>query len=450
MSDVAIRVENLGKQYRIGQSEPYHRFSELLGGLVSAPLRHIQKLGQHARGEGANGSRLRRSDTFWALRDVSFEVNKGEVIGIIGRNGAGKSTLLKILSRITEPTTGLAEIRGRIGSLLEVGTGFHPELTGRENIYLNGAILGMTRAEITGKFDEIVAFAEVERFLDTPVKRYSSGMHMRLAFAVAAHLEPEILLVDEVLAVGDLQFTRKCLNRIREIKRSGSTVVFVSHNLPNIRQLCSRVIWLQHGRIQQIGPSYKLCEAYQLQAALLVSAMPNPAVRVRPPHNGRAAPKIAAVEIRDKTGNLCNRFSYGDTLNLIVTVDHPRIQDCAKDYAAVWFLYDQFGRQIAVGSSFPMDSVQFQPTDSTLLCNLGPLTLLPGTYTFRLVLHVPHYENLDELDPAIAFEVVSCDPFSTGYNYPGPFDAAFFLPHRWYRPNSATSFTPAALERNSA
>ena len=227
-----------------------------------------------------NGSRsalsAQRDNTIWALKDVSFTINRGEVVGIIGRNGAGKSTLLKILSRITEPTIGFAEIHGRVGSLLEVGTGFHAELTGRENIYLNGAILGMRKTEIERKFDEIVAFAEVEHFIDTPVKHYSSGMYLRLAFAVAAHLEPEILLVDEVLAVGDAQFQRKCMAKMEDVGRQGRTVLFVSHNMPAVTRLCQRTILLGKGGVQMDGPSHQVAGSY------LNSEVGNSAERVWP------------------------------------------------------------------------------------------------------------------------------------------------------------------------
>jgi lipopolysaccharide transport system ATP-binding protein len=243
MAELAIRVEKLGKQYRIGAGRPgYRTFREALVDGLTAQIKRLRSLS--VSGE---------DQTIWALRDVSFEVKHGEVLGIIGRNGAGKSTLLKILSRITEPTEGHVEIQGRVGSLLEVGTGFHPELTGRDNIYLNGAILGMRRTEIQSKFDDIVAFAEVERFIDTPVKRYSSGMYMRLAFAVAAHLEPEILLVDEILAVGDLAFQKKCLGKMGDVAKEGRTVLFVSHNLAAVKALCNRAILLHDGRIRQQG-----------------------------------------------------------------------------------------------------------------------------------------------------------------------------------------------------
>jgi lipopolysaccharide transport system ATP-binding protein len=256
MSNLAIRVENLGKQYRIGGPQArYKTLRETLNGAVAAPLRRVRSI---ARGRSSGSGR----ELFWALRDVSFEVRPGEVVGIIGRNGAGKSTLLKILSQITEPTEGFAELRGRVGTLLEVGTGFHPELTGRENIYLNGAILGMRRAETNRKFEEIVAFAEVERFIDTPVKHYSSGMYLRLAFSVAAHLEPEILIIDEVLAVGDTQFQKKCLGKIGDVSKEGRTVLFVSHNMAAVKTLCQRAILLEAGKQIMSGLSSDVVQSY--------------------------------------------------------------------------------------------------------------------------------------------------------------------------------------------
>jgi ABC-type polysaccharide/polyol phosphate transport system ATPase subunit len=250
----AIRVEMLGKRYRLGQRQRYLALRDRLGGLLRAPVRLLKR--------EANGFSSERKE-FWALRDVSFRVEPGEIIGVIGRNGAGKTTLLKILSRVTEPSAGWAEICGSVGSLLEVGTGFHPELTGRENIYLNGAILGMGRQEIGRKFDEIVAFAEVAEFLDTPLKHYSSGMQTRLAFAVAAHFEPEILLVDEVLAVGDLAFQKKCLGKMDEVARAGRTIIFVSHQMNQIRRLCSRVLWIDSGRLRMDGNAPEIVSSYE-------------------------------------------------------------------------------------------------------------------------------------------------------------------------------------------
>jgi lipopolysaccharide transport system ATP-binding protein len=260
MSELAIRVENVSKFYRIGARDTYKTLRDVVADAAKRPFLAVQALASGRHGE-------RPEESFWALKNVSFEVRQGEVLGIIGRNGAGKSTLLKILSRVTEPTEGRVEGYGCVGSLLEVGTGFHPELTGRENIYLNGAILGMTRAEINRKFDEIVAFAEIDQFLDTPVKRYSSGMYVRLAFAVAAHLEPEILIVDEVLAVGDAAFQTKCLGTMGKVAQSGRTVLFVSHNMPAVQSMCSRVIHLNSGRVVSDGYPTEVTSEYLRSSA---------------------------------------------------------------------------------------------------------------------------------------------------------------------------------------
>lgn len=258
MSDIAIRLEGIGKEYRIGgKKESYSTLRDILAEAFLSPFRRAAKL---LRGQATGAAEL--DEIFWALKNFSLEIKRGEIVGIIGPNGAGKSTLLKILSRITDPTTGCADIHGRVGSLLEVGTGFHQELTGRENIYLNGAILGMKRAEIDSKFDEIVTFADVERFIDTPVKHYSSGMYLRLAFAVAAHLEPEILLVDEVLAVGDATFRKKCLGKMRSVANEGRTVLFVSHQMEAIESLCDRVILIREGSIERDGIPSEIIEYY--------------------------------------------------------------------------------------------------------------------------------------------------------------------------------------------
>jgi lipopolysaccharide transport system ATP-binding protein len=266
MSDVVIQAEELGKKYRISHQQEHHRYvalRDVIANKLLAPKRWLES-------KIANGSNNKapKKEDFWALKDVSFEVKRGEVLGIIGRNGAGKSTLLKVLSRITEPTKGRVRIRGRVASLLEVGTGFHPELTGRENIYLNGSILGMTKAEIRQKFDEIVAFAEIEQFLDTPVKRYSSGMYVRLAFSVAAHLEPEILIVDEVLAVGDVGFQRKCMDYMKNLAQSGLTILMVSHNLFAVKAMSRRVLLLSGGKRQFDGSPTEGIELYENDSQL--------------------------------------------------------------------------------------------------------------------------------------------------------------------------------------
>jgi len=258
MAHIAVRVQNLSKEYRLGRPATNQMLREALSNAIYAPF--------HAVGRLLAGQRSRDRGTLWALRNVSFEVTRGEIVGIIGPNGAGKSTLLKILSRITEPTTGRVEIHGRVGSLLEVGTGFHPELTGRENVYLSGTFLGMKKAEIDRKLDEILAFSEIEKFADTPVKHYSSGMYVRLAFGVAAHLEPEILIVDEVLAVGDAAFQRKCLNKMEDVRQHGRTVLFVSHNMSAVTRLCQRAILIAGGCIQQDGPAPEVTSAYLLSS----------------------------------------------------------------------------------------------------------------------------------------------------------------------------------------
>ncbi len=294
-----IKVEHIGKQYLLGTREAaYSTIREVLTGAVRRPLKTL----------GRNG---RQEQTIWALRDVSFEVYPGEVVGIIGRNGAGKSTLLRILSRVTEPTTGRAELYGRVGSLLEVGTGFHPELTGRENIFLNGSILGMTRKEIENKFDEIVFFSEVEKFIDTPVKRYSSGMYVRLAFAVAAHLEPEILVVDEVLAVGDLAFQQKCLSKMQDVSTQGRTVLFVSHNMGAISRLCVRTLLLEDGQIIKIGPSAEVVQSYVSRSVAGQSEYSQP-------HMSAKAMNLRRVAIETEAGDRRHEIGYHEPFLIVL------------------------------------------------------------------------------------------------------------------------------------
>ncbi len=307
MSQSAIRVENLSKRYQLGAMEGgrrYQTFREALVQAARAPARRLRSL----RGEEPSERML------WALRQVSCEVQPGEVVGIVGRNGAGKSTLLKVLSRITEPTTGRIEIRGRVVSLLEVGTGFHPELTGRENIFLNGAVLGMARREIVAKFDAIVAFSEVERFIDTPVKRYSSGMYLRLAFAVAAHLEPEILLVDEVLAVGDASFQRKCMGKMGEVAGQGRTVLFVSHNMGAVLRLVSRCLLMEQGRIDLSGDARTVIGAYMERNVSLEG-------EIVYPDDERKAAQIRCLAVRDRRGSPVTVLDPGDDIEIDVGIE---------------------------------------------------------------------------------------------------------------------------------
>jgi lipopolysaccharide transport system ATP-binding protein len=297
VSGIAIQATGLGKRYRIGQRSQQRSLREHLTDLLAAPARRLMA-SVRSRGSAVE------DETVWALRDTSFEVRPGEVLGIIGSNGAGKTTLLKILSRITEPTEGQARLHGRVGSLLEVGTGFHPELTGRENLFLNGAILGMKRSEIARKFDQIVAFADIDRFIDTPVKRYSSGMYVRLAFAVAAHLEPEILLVDEVLAVGDAAFQRKCLGKMGDVARGGRTVLLVSHNMGAIRQLCRRCLWIEKGRIRQDGAAGAVVDAYL--AASDASGETGLATFAASPEKSS---QLRGAQLLNAKGEPCTRFT---------------------------------------------------------------------------------------------------------------------------------------------
>ncbi len=291
MSEAIISVENLSKCYKIGRQASGDGLRHVLEQAVRAPFSWLKPESRAARA---------KTEEFWAVKDLSVEIKRGEMVGIIGRNGAGKSTFLKLLSRITEPTTGSIKLRGRVASLLEVGTGFHPELTGRENIFLNGAILGMSRMEIKRKFDEIVAFAEIDKFLDTPVKRYSSGMYVRLAFAVAAHLEPEILIVDEVLAVGDAEFQKKCLGKMEDVSaKDGRTVILVSHQMPAIQNLCTKCIMMDKGRLIMEGATDEIVNSYMTKGAALAHA----GLEDREDRSGRGDVRITSIELRDEGGS---------------------------------------------------------------------------------------------------------------------------------------------------
>ena len=309
MSQHAISVEGLGKKYRIGvrDAEP-ETFRELASSLVRAPFAYLRQMRRPPT----------EAETLWALKGVSFSIAQGEAVGIIGRNGAGKSTLLKILSRIMDPTEGRAVIRGRLGSLLEVGTGFHPDLTGRENTYLNGSLLGMRRAEIARKFDEIVAFAGVERFIDTPVKRYSSGMYVRLAFAIAAHLEPEILIVDEVLAVGDIAFQQKCLGKMEDVAQGGRTVLFVSHNMQAIRTLCPRCVLLSGGEVALEAPTSEAVIAYYEQMRQMdIDATTG--IGDAQHRRGSGAVRFTSARVENEAGKPCSDFEMGSTLRFVLS-----------------------------------------------------------------------------------------------------------------------------------
>ncbi|GAC1323349.1 MAG: ABC transporter ATP-binding protein [Chloroflexota bacterium] len=398
IGDIAISVQGLGKRYRIGERERYRALRDTVADAIKAPLRRLRE----PRGPRAD-------NTIWALKDVSVDVAAGEVLGVIGHNGAGKSTFLKILSRITEPTEGRAEVNGRVGSLLEVGTGFHPELTGRENIYLNGAILGMKRAEINRRFDEMVAFAEVERFIDTPVKRYSSGMYLRLAFAVAAHLEPEILLVDEVLAVGDAAFQRKCLGRMSDVAREGRTVLFVSHNLPSIEKLCQRVVVIDGGRVVMQGDPVECIAAY-----LGARTEPKPAVDLTavPRLDPRLTPVFTSLDLQDGQGNPVSTVGCGEPLEFRV------------GYAAERDIMNpSFGLIISNGMGTPLFFLQTRaqlglwgraPARGKIVCRLDEVPLVPGDYLLTLGC-LSGERQLDLLEHVASFSVEPRDFFASGY-----------------------------------
>jgi lipopolysaccharide transport system ATP-binding protein len=416
MTDIAVRVENLSKQYRIGGPQaPYRTIRETMTDLAAAPVRRLRRLGQPTPPE----------ETIWALKDVSFDVQQGEVLGIIGRNGAGKSTLLKILCRITEPTEGYADIHGRVGSLLEVGTGFHQELTGRENIYLNGAILGMRRAEINRKFDEIVEFAEIERFLDAPVKRYSSGMYVRLAFAVAAHLDPEILLVDEVLAVGDINFRRKCLGKMQEVTRGGRTVLFVSHDMNSIRRLCQHALWLDAGEVRAQGSAEDMTVRYEGESYQRFLAGNGRFARTPVPAKDFY---IERVELRNAEGNLSTQYRYGETLDLVLSLHGRAPQD---GFTISWHLLNERGNRISFGTANPLCDVYFSRGDRLISCRIGPLPLTTGTYRFQFRAWVWGRASWDDWDSDVAFQIILSDPFGTGHSVPGGADGDFVLPQTW-------------------
>ena len=423
MSEVAIRCEGLGKQYRIGKPERYRTLRDTLTDAMYAPFRRIRSAFQPSSppaSQHPNGD-----DTIWALKDVSFEIKQGEVVGIIGRNGAGKSTLLKILSRITEPTEGIAEIRGRMGSLLEVGTGFHPELTGRENIYLNGAILGMKKTEIERKFDEIVAFAEVEKFIDTPVKHYSSGMHVRLAFAVAAYLEPEILLVDEVLAVGDAAFQKKCIGKMGDVARQGRTVLFVSHNITAILSLCQRAILLDRGRVLADGTSQNTVSQY-FQALETTTDLP---LAKRLDRQGNQVLSFLTFELRDSNGIPIPRVFSGQ--DVIMALKYRSNTDrTLKDVHVAMGVHGRFDETL-FHLSTSVNGFEFEkiPPRGMILCKIPRLPLQPGKYSLNVFCTVTG-DIADWIQNAGVFEVEAGDFFGSG-KLPPPDQGVFMVPHSW-------------------
>jgi lipopolysaccharide transport system ATP-binding protein len=414
MSDTVISVENVGKRYALSHNRNGERYTTLRDVIARQAAAPFKAIGKKIRGRSAsNGSQPHNSssphsknsvENFWALKNVSFEIKQGEVVGIIGRNGAGKSTLLKILSRITEPTEGRIRIKGRVASLLEVGTGFHPELTGRENIYLNGSILGMSRAEIKAKFDEIVAFSEVEKFLDTPVKRYSSGMYVRLAFAVAAHLEPEILIVDEVLAVGDAEFQKKCLGKMEDASKGGRTVLFVSHNMPSILRLCQRVVLLQGGTLAGDGLAEEIAHQYLSsganRAAERVWSTPEQAP-------GDEVAKLHAVRVRSSRGKITETIDVSEPFE--IEVEYWNLQDRIKPTVSIHFTNED-GVLLFVSNDFSNHdwwSSTRQPGRVRARCRVPAHLLAEGRFLILAALCTYNPNNLHALErDVVSFQVV--------------------------------------------
>ena len=421
MSDVAIRVEGLSKRFSINaRQESYQTLRDTITTAALRPFRAVKALA------GENGGRQTDDESIWALKDVSFEVTNGEVVGLIGRNGAGKSTLLKILARVMEPTEGYARICGKIGSLLEVGVGFHLELSGRENIFLNGAILGMKRADIKQRFDAIVSFAEIEKFIDTPVKHYSSGMYLRLAFAVAAHLEPEILLVDEVLAVGDAAFQKKCIGKMEEVAGEGRTVLFVSHNMAAVQSLCTRGIFLHNGSVFTDATASASISAY---LRMLEQSVTQDLLE-RSDRRGRGEIRLARVEISTGANDQAQTLATGRPAMFVF-----HLTDTRPRTSCIFTIYDDFGQPLATFNSAvrsPDDS-RDESLGNLLVCNLDELPLVPGRYRINVALSVEG-ELQDHLEGAAFFEVeqgaIRGRPVIRGKGY-----GRICLQHHWTSPS---------------
>ena len=384
-SDTAIQAKGLSKMYRLGQRERYSALRDKLERALRAPWTLLKR---------------EKQETFWALKDVDLEVKHGELLGLVGRNGAGKTTLLKILSRIIRPSAGWAEIYGRVGSLLEVGTGFHPELSGRDNMYLSGAILGMSKREIARKFDEIVAFAELEKFLDTQVKHYSSGMYVRLAFAVAAHLEPEILLVDEVLAVGDISFQRKCLGKMGDVAKAGRTVILVSHNLGAISRLCNRVAWVDAGRVKMDGPTDAVVNAYQSSGFALK------AVWNRPPDlNGKGELRFLTVSLRADDGSYASQFDGKSAIHIEIGYEVNRSLSGCQIGSRILNSEGMVIFTTSDADELGVSATPKEPGKYQTGFEIPKGLLTPGSYTVLVAGHLPQRHVYDVVEQAVAFEV---------------------------------------------
>lgn len=427
--DIAISIENLGKRYDLDRlRRPEEGLRHVLESALRSPLATLRKRAQN-----------RRKREFWALRGVDLQIPRGEVVGVIGRNGAGKSTMLKLLSRITVPTEGRIRINGRVASLLEVGTGFHQELTGRENIFLNGAILGMSRAEISRKFDEIVDFAEVGEFLDTPVKRYSSGMYVRLAFAVAAHLDPETLIVDEVLAVGDAAFQRKCLGKMSTFAQSGRTVLFVSHNLEAVRTLCQRAVWLKGGSVQEDGPVEEVVESYfnDLSNSSEFSAQ-----------NERYGISIKRVVLRDGAGNETTQFIPGD--DLVVEVEYRATLPVEAPHF-VLAIHGIHGSCFTANMLLDGNRPSVLEGEGKVACRFKALPLFPQSYSVKMSIRAKDGNDWILEYTEVAFFNVVGD--LADYGFTGEFvsrasgSTSVVVPYEWHLPDGTIG--PVSLSRGA-
>jgi lipopolysaccharide transport system ATP-binding protein len=404
MSQLAIQAQGISKKYILGSRKRNDSMREIISNGLSAPFKQAWRTIKQLPAPPSD------KKVFWALKDVNFDIYQGDTVGIIGRNGAGKSTLLKVLSRITEPTDGLIDLYGRVGALLEVGTGFHPELTGRENIYMNGAILGMTREEINRKFDEIIDFAGVERFLDTPIKRYSSGMLLRLGFAVAAHLETEILIVDEVLAVGDAEFQRKCLGKMQDVAGTGRTVLFVSHNLNAVLNLCKRAIYLSHGQVVAMGSSDEVVQTY----TNMIDEDTVLGIADLTAHKGRSkamTPIFRHIRLLNETGTPITDFKTGDTIMLEIGYDAG---NAIYDNLQI-SVHSVFGERLCtVSSQFDPNAPQKLTGEGMITCVLPRLPLNEGDYSLTVSIGNKTVGDVDMIESAMTFRVWFSDYFKTG------------------------------------
>lgn len=415
----AITVRNVSKRYRIGLAEQQHdTFAKQMLEMLISPIRNLKSLRQLSKFNEDDES------VFWALRNLDFDVKEGEVLGIIGHNGAGKSTLLKILSRITEPTTGEITIRGRVSSLLEVGTGFHPDLTGRENVYMNGTILGMRKRELDRKFDEIVAFSGVEKYIDTPVKRYSSGMKVRLAFSVAANLEPDVLIIDEVLAVGDAEFQRKCLGKMNDVARQGRTILFVSHDMTAIQNLCHNAILLKQGQIQKAGIANEIVDFYYKQSATGTKLID------REERRGAGLLQFVDYQIINESTGGDNIYS-GDAVRIELEYKtSTESVELTAPHFAISVHHAKYGLVTSFSNYYTGTNLPITHPTGKVICLLDGLTLLPGEY-YATIFCSAGGERQDVIYNALQFEVLPKDVFKSGKMLDTSKHGIFFINHKW-------------------